>query len=194
MFNAPENLHLAAVANSRNDHFAALGFLRDALAAEPKNVTAHYMLAMECAELGLTERAARELEETLALEPKMDAARLQLAVLYSQVGKSAAAQKHLALLQSSGNAELQAYADALLALQGNDTEKAKDRLVFGLRQVSASNALKRDMNKLFQSLISLPPAAVPAAAAAKPAADATSEAAPVSALPGAYEHIRAASR
>ena len=193
MFTASEYIHLATIANSRNDHFGAIGFLKEALAAEPKNATAHYVLSMLCAELGLIERATRELEEVLQIEPKMDGARLQLGLLYSQGGNPAGAKQHLALLQKSDNPELQAYAEALLALHANDVEQAKDRLVEALRMPGTNTAIKRDMNKLFQSLVAVPHAPIPAATPEK-AVETVKSAAPSSSLPAAYEHIRAATR
>lgn len=197
MFNASEYVHLATHASSRGDHIAALGFLKDALASEPKNAAALYFFATECAELGLLERAIKGMEDALAIEPKMDLARFQLSLLYWQTNQPAPARAHLATLQQGEGAELKAYCEALLAIIDNDLEKAKDRLASGLRMEGGNDVLKRNMNNLYHRLVALSLASdsTPEAESvhrSEAGALAASAVHSSASLPGAYRHARTA--
>jgi tetratricopeptide (TPR) repeat protein len=192
MFNASEYMHLAMHASARGDRFAALGFLKEALSAEPKNAMAHYLVAVECAELGMNERAIRGMEEALALDPSIDPVRFQLSMLYWQSGQAASAQKHLTQLSRGTDAELRAYSEAILAIIANDPEKAKERLVAGLGLAGSNQTLKQNMHNLYQRLVALAPPSGPQAPQAKPASEAPREPQQSVVLPAAYEHLRLA--
>jgi len=190
MFNTSEYVQLAAHASGRGDHLAALGFLREALALEPKHAAALYFFATECAELGLVDRAASGLEEALVADGSMDVARFQLSLLYWQHGDATSAQRHLSHLRKAENEEVRAYAEAIVALMANDIERAKERLSHGLRIPSESGVLKRNMHNLFQHLSAQPPVPKPVVEAEPQTAGAPKTLS--TALPGAYEQLRAA--
>src|SRR5262245_33438307 len=81
MLDAEEYFHLALHASAAGDHHACMTYLEQVLQREPLNARAIYLLAVQHAELGLTQRAVAGIKAALAIDPDLEIARFQLGLL-----------------------------------------------------------------------------------------------------------------
>lgn len=90
---AEELMHLAlkAMAQDRDDD--AILFLKHALQLSPEEGRLHYLLGAVHAQLGMGERAIREIERALSYDPTLGTARFQLGLLYMSNDQEALARK-----------------------------------------------------------------------------------------------------
>lgn len=154
MLDAKEYLHLAINAMGRDEHHAALNYIKEVLALEPKNAEALYLLGAEHAELGLYERAIEEIEQALLIDPKIEMARFQLGLLYLKVNQlDGAVSAFTYLAERSQVDSLVAYAAGLVALCKEDVPRAREKLALGLSGVNDNPALKKDMQELLNNLL-----------------------------------------
>lgn len=177
MLDATEYLHLAIHASSKGDHHAALTYLKEALALEPKNASAVYLLAAEHAELGLFDRAITGMETALTLDEGIEMARFQLGLLLLQGNELERAKSHFSKLSKSADLGLRAFAEAMLALASEQVGTAQEKLAFGLAHSDNNPALKADMQRMLERLMG---------GQAKPA-EQTAEAETASVFLGAYQ-------
>ena len=154
VLDAKENLHLAINAMTRDEHHAALNYIKEVLALEPKNADALYLLGAEHAELGLYDRAIEEIEQALQIDANIEMARFQLGLLYLKVNQlDGAAAAFTYLIDRSNVDSLAAYATGLLALCNNDVLRAREKIALGLSITNDNPALKKDMQKLLTNLL-----------------------------------------
>jgi tetratricopeptide (TPR) repeat protein len=152
MLDAAEYLHLAIHSSQENNHHAALNYLNEALKLEPENASVLYFLAAEHAELGLFERALKEMEQALNLDASMDIARLQYGLLSLQLGqKEGASQAFEYLTQHSADESLKHFSSAYLSLFAEDIGLAGEKISAGIR-LSNNPALIKDMERVLDSL------------------------------------------
>ncbi len=78
----------------------ALASCRDAIAAEPTNVTARFLYAMICDELSLAEEAIEALGRVLYLDQDFVLAHHALGGLYRRLGRKKESARHLELALS----------------------------------------------------------------------------------------------
>jgi tetratricopeptide (TPR) repeat protein len=76
-----ELLHLAMEALRRNDHGAALTYLKDGAQRFPQNVSMAFLLGAEHAQIGMFDRAETEFKRALDIDPGLAIARFQLGLL-----------------------------------------------------------------------------------------------------------------
>lgn len=91
MFDADEYLHLALHASGTGDHHACMRYLEEVLQREPRSACAIYLLAVQHAELGLTQRAITGIKTALSIDPDLEIARFQLGLLLMFVDADAPA-------------------------------------------------------------------------------------------------------
>ena len=154
VLDAKEYLYLAINAMSRNEHHAALNYLKEVLALEPQNANAIYLLAAEHAELGLFDRAIDEMEHALQLDPNIEVARFQLGLLYLRSNQIEKASEAFVILSNQTQTEsLRAYADGLAALSRDNITTAREKLALGLSRTNDNPSLKKDMQELLDKLL-----------------------------------------
>lgn len=166
MLDAAEYLHLALNASQKGDSHAALNYLKEVLALEPRNAPAQYLLAAEHAELGLYDRAIAGMETALELDPSLDTARFQLGLLYLQSSRKDDARLAFSELQARTLDTALGYcAQAYLAMLDEDAARAIPLLRQGIEACSANPALRGDMERVLASLDDTASAPTPASGA-----------------------------
>jgi tetratricopeptide (TPR) repeat protein len=155
MFDTEEYFHLALHASSVGDHHACMSYLEEVLQQEPRNARAIYLLAVQHAEIGLSERAIGGIKAALSIEPGMEIARFQLGLLLLfDKRRPAEAKEYLTRLNSSADRALRAYSEAMIAIADNDSALAKEKLALGLSTSTGSPALSSLMRRLFDGMSS----------------------------------------
>ena len=134
MLDAEEYFHLALHASAMGDHHACMTYLEEVLQREPRNARAIYLLAVQHAELGLTQRAIAGIKTALSIEPDLEIARFQLGLLLLfDKNQPAEAKDYLERLCRSPNRALRAYSEAMIAIVDNEpaarAAEARDRPV-----------------------------------------------------------------
>jgi hypothetical protein len=170
LLDVEELFHLALHANGTGERHACISYLREVLQQEPRHAPALYMLAIQHATLGLSQRAASGIKAAIesGLDGKArDMARFQLGVLLLlDVRSPAEAKEQFAQLDSCDDPALCIYAGALTALADGDPKRCVERLRLGLARHSAENPpLSAHMQQLLERLeqTAPPSAAEPAA-------------------------------
>jgi tetratricopeptide (TPR) repeat protein len=155
MLDAEEYFHLALHASATGDHHACMQHLEEVLQREPRHARAIYLLAVQHAELGLTQRAINGIKAALAIDPDLEIARFQLGLLL-MFDKSlpAEAKDYLGRLGQSQNRALKAYSEALIAMVDNQPLLARQKLAIGLAESSPDSALSTLMRRLFERMSS----------------------------------------
>lgn len=154
MLDAKEYLHLAINAMARDEHHAALNYIKEVLVLEPQNANALYLLGAEHAELGLYDRAIEEIEQALRIDPDIEMARFQLGLLYLKASRADSAIQAFAHLEAQAqNDSLRAYAAGLAALCKENIVIAREKLALGLSGDNNNPALKKDMQELLNKLL-----------------------------------------
>jgi tetratricopeptide (TPR) repeat protein len=153
MLDAEEYFHLALHASSEGDHHTCMSYLEEVLQREPRNARAIYLLAVQHAELGLTQRAITGIKTALSIDPDLEIARFQLGLLLMfDKNEPREAKSYLERLCSSENRALRAYAEAMIALADNEPVRARQRLAIGLSESSPDSPLSTLMRRLFERM------------------------------------------
>ncbi len=159
MLDAEEYFHLALHASSMGDHHACMTYLEEVLQQQPRNARALYLLAVQHAELGLTQRAITGIKTALTIEPDLELARFQLGLLLLFDSKQPAeAKDYLERLRFSTNVALRAYSQAMIAIVDNEPTLARQQLAIGLSETSPESTLSMLMRRLFERLLNGPDA------------------------------------
>jgi tetratricopeptide (TPR) repeat protein len=157
MLDAEEYFHLALHASAVGDHHACMTYLEEVLQREPRNARAIYLLAVQHAELGLTQRATAGIKTALMIEPDLELARFQLGLLLLfDNNEPVEARGYLDRLRTSQNRALRAYAEALIAICHNQLTLARQKLAVGLSESSPDSPLALLMRRVFESLLRNP--------------------------------------
>ena len=157
MLDAEEYFHLALHASAMGDHHSCMTYLEEVLQQQPRNARAIYLLAVQHAELGLTQRAAAGIKTALMIEPDLELARFQLGLLLLfDNNEPVEARGYLDRLRTSQNRALRAYAEAMIALCDNQLTLARQKLAIGLSESSPDSPLALLMRRLFERLLSSP--------------------------------------
>jgi Tfp pilus assembly protein PilF len=110
-------VNLGYVYDTIGDHEAAAKSFREALLAEPDNVTAMYSLADEYNKMNNTDEAEKLYKKTIEAAPKSPQPYFELGLIYFKQGKNAEAQESLEKAkQLAPNTDLAAQADKYLDL------------------------------------------------------------------------------
>jgi tetratricopeptide (TPR) repeat protein len=155
MLDAEEYFHLALHASSMGDHHACMTYLEEVLQRQPRNARAIYLLALQHAELGLTQRAAAGIKTALLIEPDLELARFQLGLLLLfDSNQPVEARGYLDRLRTCQNRALRAYAEAMIAICDNELTLARQKLAVGLSESSPDSPLAMLMRRVFERLLS----------------------------------------
>jgi tetratricopeptide (TPR) repeat protein len=155
MLDAEEHFHLALHASATGDHHACMQHLEEVLQQEPHNARAIYLLAVQHAELGLTQRAITGIKAALSIDPDLEIARFQLGLLLMfDKNLPAEAKDYLGRLCQSQNRALKAYSEALIAMADNQLVLARHKLAIGLAESSPDSSLSMLMRRLFERMSS----------------------------------------
>lgn len=154
MLDAEEYFYLALHASEVGDHHACMTYLEEVLQRQPRNARAIYLLAVQHAELGLTQRAIAGIKTALAIEPDLEVARFQLGLLLMFDSKQPAeAKDYLERLRGSEDRALRAYAEALIAMVDNQPVVARQKLAIGLSESSPGSPLAMIMRRLLEHML-----------------------------------------
>ncbi|MGH8240925.1 MAG: hypothetical protein ACREXP_28450, partial [Steroidobacteraceae bacterium] len=159
MLDAEEYFHLALHASAMGDHHACMNYLEQVLQREPRSARAIYLLAVQHAELGLTQRAIAGIKTALTIEPDLELARFQLGLLLLfDSSQPSEAKDYLQRLRFSTNCALRAYSEAMIAIVDNEPTRARQLLAVGLSESSPDSPLSMLMRRLFERLLNGPAA------------------------------------
>lgn len=145
-----ELLQLAVLDSAADRHDTAIVKLKKAVALDPRNAKALYMLGAEHAEIGLMERAIEEMTRALEVDPALETAHFQLGLLLYSLGRVPEASDRWDQLSYLGDDHpLVAFKTGLLLLNDNKLEEAELMLVRARDSVvSASAPLRADIEKV----------------------------------------------
>lgn len=159
-----ELFHLALESARRDDHGAAITYLKRALDL-PEGATASasdyarmlYLLGAEYAQIGLMDRAQEHMRQALELAPALHAARFQLGLLLITQALPDQAIEVLAPFQSLGEHHMFFHFRAGLEhLVRDEFEPCKESLLKGMKLNETSpefnSALNGDIQKLLNAL------------------------------------------
>lgn len=159
-----ELFHLAIESARRDDHGAAIAYLKQALdlpegAATSAETYARmmYMLGAEYAQIGLMDRAQQQMAQAIEMDPALHSARFQLGLLLITQALPEQALEVLAPLKSLGDHHLFFHLRAGLEyLIKDEFDLCRDHLRTGMRLNESSPdfnpALNGDMQKLLNAL------------------------------------------
>jgi tetratricopeptide (TPR) repeat protein len=157
MLDAEEYFHLALHASAMGDHHACMTYLEEVLQRHPRNARAIYLLAVQHAELGLTQRAVAGIKTALMIEPDLELARFQLGLLLLfDYHEPVEAKGYLDRLRTSQNRMLRAYAEAMIAICDHEPTLARQKLAAGLAESPPDSPLAMLMRRVFERLLSSP--------------------------------------
>jgi tetratricopeptide (TPR) repeat protein len=155
MLDAEEYFHLALHASAVGDHHACMTYLEEVLQREPRDARAIYLMAVQHAELGLTQRAIAGIKTALSIEPDLEIARFQLGLLLMfDINQPREAKDYLERLCVSQNRALRAYSEAMIAMVDNEPVLARQKLAVGLSESSPDSPLSLLMRRLFERMAS----------------------------------------
>lgn len=130
-----------------------LNELERAVGAEPENAAFRHRLGAHYAQLGLYEKAKRELYRAVSLDPQAHVARFQLGLLHLTEGdthRAISAWGPLELLEEG--AALKSFKRGLEALIRDDFTACARLLQVGIAQNAANPALNEDMRLILARL------------------------------------------
>lgn len=157
MFDAEEYFHLALHAGAMGDHHACMTYLEEVLQRQPRNARAIYLLAVQHAELGLTQRAIAGIKTALSIEPDLELARFQLGLLLLfDSCEPVEAKGYLERLRTGQSPALRAYAEAMIAICDNEPALARQKLAIAVAESSPDSPLALLMSRLFEHSLNGP--------------------------------------
>ena len=145
------------LASSRSgDGAAAMDYFQRALALDPSNFAAQYLMAAELAGAGQFEAAQGAFERALREHPEQASCRFQTGLLQITMGTIAQGRSTLAPLQQlPSDHYLRLFAEAVDALCADDLVLAEDRLRAGLARNSENPPLSADMAVMLQNVVQM---------------------------------------
>ena len=159
-----ELLHLAIESSGRNDHGAAIQYLKQALdlpagsAAMSGDYAKYlYMLGAEYAQIGMMDRAQEHMAQAIDMAPDLHTARFQLGLLHITCAQPAQALSVLAPLEKlPDDSAFHHFGAGLQFLITDQLAACRESMLRGIELNSASPvpnlALNADMNKLLNTI------------------------------------------
>lgn len=181
---APELLHLGIEAAGRNDHGAAITYLKQAIdlpagsiAMSTDYAKALYMLGAEYAQIGLMDRAQEHMAQAIAMDDTLHTARFQLGLLHLTQAQVEQSLQVLAPLEQLGDNNCFTHFGAgLRHLIHDEFVDCRTSLLRGMQLNSESAAPNVALNGDIQKLLAALPNADADQGTAEPAAEPTAEA------------------
>ena len=128
-------------------------YIEEVLQRQPRHARAIYLLAVQHAELGLTQRAISGIKAALSIDPDLEIARFQLGLLLMfDKNEPREAKSYLERLAGSENRALRAYSQAMIAIADNEPAVARQKLAIGLSESSPDSPLSALMRRLFERM------------------------------------------
>ncbi|MDF0606937.1 hypothetical protein HZU77_014975 [Neisseriaceae bacterium TC5R-5] len=154
LLDAEELFQLSLNAIERQDHAQAITLLKHGLSQTPEDGRLHYLLGAEYAQIGMSERAAQQLETALLYDASLLTARFQLGLLYLTAGQAGPAIEALTPLIEplEDGAPLRLFAEGLLCLLDDQLEECKRKLAQGIAANQAVPVLNHDMQKIIDRI------------------------------------------
>lgn len=163
-FDQDELLHLALEALRRNDHGAALTYLKQGAQRFPDNVNMAFLLGAEHAQIGMYDRAEAEFKRAIELDPGLAIARFQLGLLQlTQARPADAKATWQALDDLPVDHALRLFKQGLEALAEDRFDAARALLTQGMSANQINPDLNRDMANVLANIPAADGAAPPAA-------------------------------
>lgn len=147
-----ELLRLALDAMNTGRDAESVVMLKTLTERDPGNAYGHYLLAAQHAQMGLMDRAEVGFRAAVDSGLEIPAARFQLGQLLLLKGENDEARQVLSGLQADAGNALGDYAQALMALAGEDVAAGIGYLQSGLRYPQEIPALAEDMRRLLVGL------------------------------------------
>jgi tetratricopeptide (TPR) repeat protein len=148
-----ELLQLGLQAMQQNRDEEAIAYFKRAIDAAPRNAKAHYLLAAEHAQLGLSDRAIEEMSRALELDPGLTVARFQLGLLHFSARRPReAAQAWEPLQRLPQGDSFRLFASALVHLSQNHVKECLAELRDGIANNKLNEPLNDDMRRFLQKL------------------------------------------
>ncbi|WP_322401992.1 hypothetical protein [Massilia luteola] len=148
-----ELVQLGVNAGARGDAGAAIAYLKAATARQDAGAMAHFLLAAEYAQAGMTERATEEMEAALALDPAFALARLQLGLLLLTNADVTRAGQVLSVLDELPDGDaLRHFGAGLRHLMCDEFMLARASLLEGLQRNTDNPALNANMQLILGRL------------------------------------------
>ncbi|MCW8931135.1 MAG: tetratricopeptide repeat protein [Gammaproteobacteria bacterium] len=150
---ADELLHFAIRASQNNESEKAILYLKHAIQQDPENAKLHYFLGAQHAEIGMYDRAIKEITKAIELEPTLDMARFQLGLLYATSANIDEAKQAWATFDELDKEHpLYLFKTGLLHLANNEFSDAESNLKKGIELNSFNPDLNADMQRILNEL------------------------------------------
>ena len=150
---AEELLHLAIRCSQESRHEEAIAYLKQALEDEPDNAKVRYMLGAEHAEIGMYDRAAKEMAEAVKLDSSLVAAQFQLGLLHITSGRVAEADEAWKPLERLGeNNPLFLFKTGMLHLVRDEFDECISCLEKGISLNTDNAPLNKDMQRVIDNV------------------------------------------
>jgi len=146
-----ELLHLALKATKDSKTEDSIEYLKRAIDQKPNFGKAYYLLGALHAELGLYDRAIKEITRATELEPSLDAAHFQLGLLYITSGNLEKAEETWQVLDHlADNHPFRLFKNGMLLLATDQYEKCIETLEEAIKFNTINEALNNDMRRVIE--------------------------------------------
>jgi tetratricopeptide (TPR) repeat protein len=126
--------------------------LEQAIRADFKNGSLHYLLGADCAQAGEYDRAVSEMALALELDPSLHTARFQLGLLHLTMAQPDASIAVWAPLESQPDESLRHFKRGLEALIRDDAAGCLAELEAGIAANTSNAPLNRDMGMMMEKV------------------------------------------
>lgn len=148
-----ELLHLAIEATRRNEHGAAISYLKEGVERFPDDGKLAYILGAEFAQIGLYEQAEAEMARAIQLAPNLFTAIFQLGLLQLTLGKANEAEATWVKLDDLPvDNPLYVFKSGLLNFARGHYVEAKMQIEEGLSLNTFSPELNADMERVLAAI------------------------------------------
>lgn len=144
--NAEQLFDLALQASKANDTQKSIGLIKAAIEQSPQDARMRYMLGSLYANIGIYDKAVRNMEKSLELDQNYGIARFHLGLLYLMSGRQADAESTWAPLESNGEDHyLTLFKTGLLKIANDDIDHGIQLIKAGIDKNQLNDSLNKDM-------------------------------------------------
>jgi len=150
---AEELLQLAIHASQKDDHETAIINLKRALEISPENAKLHYFLGAEHAQIGLFDRAMREMTHAIQLDSSLVAAIFQLGLIHLTSGQVEQAIECWLPLNELGESNyLYLFKTGMIHLSRDEFDECESHLKKGIDLNQENKPLNQDMQRILADI------------------------------------------